>query len=383
MIAASMIAAPMIAAPKIAAARAPAPVRRAPSSSIRTATARGDRAVNLALGEPTWPLPQAASRALATVDRCGYGPHAGESALRREISVYEGASPDELLVTAGAQAALFVVTQTYLGPGDVALIPDPGFPAYLSLSELAGARAAPYPLALGTHDLDADALLARLEQAPDAKFVFLNHPANPTGGLASAGALRRVAEACEERGVLLVSDEVYRELHAPASSTPASLRDVSRTGLVVGSVSKAWAAPGLRVGWLVGDPDILEPCRAFHALMTTHAATSSQAAALALLEARAEILDESRRQLDVRREALREAWLEATGREPKLPKHGLYSWFWVGDDVEFCRKAGKEGVALVPGSAFGNRGRGFVRLSLGAPPEAIGDGVRRLRRLLS
>lgn len=361
-------------------------VRNAPVSSIRASGSPADGVpsdsgdiVDLALGEPSWSMPGVAQTAPAMVETAGYGPHAGLDTLRREIAEYEEAATDEVLVTAGAQAALFAVVQTYLGPGDAALVPDPGFPAYRALTELAGACAVPYPLAESRQELDAEALIDVLDQAPDARLVFVNHPSNPAGGTATVEALRRVAEACGERGVLLLSDEVYRELHDGIH--PPSLREVSHSGLAVGSVSKAWAAPGLRVGWLVGDPSLLEPCRSMHALMTTHAGTTSQAAARDLLRMRDEALPESRRQLEFRRRTLAEAWRRATGSEPNLPRTGLYHWFDVRDDVDFCRRARTAGVALVPGSAFGRRGRGWVRLSLGAPPEAIQRGVARLTGL--
>ncbi|MDA8020011.1 MAG: pyridoxal phosphate-dependent aminotransferase [Thermoanaerobaculia bacterium] len=360
------------------------PARRAPDSSIRAAGLGDSSFVNLALGEPSWPLPAPACRALRRIERCGYGAHEGEQALRREIAAYEGVSEEEVLVTAGAQAALFAVAQTYLGPGDAALVPSPGFPAYGALTELAGARAVPYPLIEASQGLEAGPLIELLRRTTHVKLLFLNHPGNPTGCLVSEENLRRIAEACEERGVQVVADEVYRELRCPPfPRSPVSLRTVSDKGFLVGSLSKAWAAPGLRVGWLVGDPGLLAPCRAFHAAMTSHAATTSQAAALALLQHRHAILRSAREHLAERWDALDAAWQELTGQQPVLSRTGLYHWFPVGeDDATFCRKARNAGVALVPGSAFGQQGRGHVRLSAGASPDAIRDGVHRLAGLV-
>ncbi len=356
-------------------------VRRPPDSSIRAPTV--DEAekplVSLALGEPSWPLPAVARRALATVERCDYGPHRGVSEIRAAIGAHEGAGPDSVLVTAGAQGALFALTQVFLGPGDAALVPDPGFPAYRTLIELAGAEIVPYSLG-PRFELDADAFVSRLDRASGVKLAFINHPSNPTGGSAERATLETIAEACRRRGILLVADEVYR--HLTLGSRSPSLRAVTDDGIVISSVSKAWGAPGLRVGWMIGDPRWLEPCRALHAAMVTSAAGPSQAAARALIEASDTVLPAARAALAVRWRAVAEAWRAETGVVPETPQGGIYLWRAVDDDVAFARRARREaGVAVVPGRAFGDRGRGFLRLAFGGPPETVAEGVRRLLQL--
>lgn len=404
-------------------------VRQAPGSAIRGAGGDGslnrvgnrdrDReVVSLALGEPTWPLAAEVREALARVEGCGYGPHAGESDLRQAVAEYEGVDPDWVQITSGAQAALFALSQTFLGSGDAALVPDPGFPAYRSVAELAGARAVPYPLRESRgFELDPEGLFEVLDRTPGVRVVFVNHPANPTGGVASRQALLQVSDECSRRGVLLVADEVYRELYpqpcpeppseppsdrcvelgseldpvsdlGPRGPAPATLRSVTGTGLTLGSVSKSFGAPGLRVGWMTGPPDLLAACRAVHALMTTSAAGPSQAAASALLRNRDRVLPAARRELDRRWEAFlttfTTTWVAANGPIPQRPRGGMYVWLRVGgDENTLCRRAREAfGVALVPGSVFGERGRGFVRLSLGAEPSTIRRGVARLLRCL-
>ncbi|ANS79771.1 Aspartate aminotransferase [Serinicoccus hydrothermalis] len=367
-------------------------------------------AINLGLGEPGWPLPtgQAVRPDEGSVD-LSYGPNTSDPALVDAIAGYAQArgadtvGPDGVMVTAGSQAALFALFQAYAEPGSAVLVPDPGFVAYPTLARLCGATPVGYPLA-ASGDLDAEALVALLGEQPHTSIVVLNHPANPTGGLASAQALSRVAEACAERGVLLVSDEVYAELWA--DRRPASLRDVSAAGVVLSSMSKAFAAPGLRIGWALGDPEMLASARLVHNAMTTAPSRLSQAAALGLLGAAGDVLPAAREQIRVR-------WGTVDRVAPQLltsghsflgdghhipmsrtaTRAGFYLWLALPHDLDddstsrddpavteafALRLRDEAGVTTIPGTAFGPRGAGFLRVSLGGPVDALEEGLRRL-----
>jgi len=338
--------------------------------------------VPMGLGEPGWALPEPARRALARQEGpCPYGPNAGLPELQAAVAARFGAQPGEVLLGCGSQGVLYALFQAWLEPGDQVLVPDPGFVAYPILARLAGADPVPYALA-PDFTLDPDAFRATLDRAPGAKVAVVNHPGNPTGAGASARALAEVAQSAEARGVLLLSDEVYREL-CLGGKVP-SLRDVSATGLALGSVSKAWGAPGLRVGWAVGDPARLAPARMVHAYMVTAPARPAQLAALALLEASDPVLAEAREHLRRRWEAFAGAYREAFGTEPRSAAGGFYHWqplppSSLGDPMAFCLRLRDEGgVVTVPGIAFGEGGRGYLRLSYAGDPEQIREGVRRL-----
>lgn len=341
-------------------------------------------AIPLGLGEPTWALPEPARRSLAAeVGVCAYGPNAGLPELRATLASFHGVRADEVLVTCGSEEGLFAVAQAYLDPGDQVLVPDPGFPAYAAVARLASAEPVPYALdgARG-FALEADRFAEALAAAPRAKVAVLNHPSNPTGGGASAADLARVADLCEARGVLLVSDEVYRELHFGVR--PPSLREVTDRGLVSSSVSKAWGAPGLRVGWLTGPAELLAPVRTVHAFAVTATAAPSQRAATALLQASDLVLAEARREVGLRFEALRGAWKTHLGEDLIPPGGAFYHWMRLpepaqADPMAFCLRLRDEArVVLVPGLAFGEAGRPFARLSFAARPEQIREGVARL-----
>lgn len=343
----------------------------------------GPDAIPLGLGEPTWALPEPARKALAAFSGvCGYGPTAGIPELRSALATFHHATPDEVLVTTGSEEAIFALLHAWTGPGDKVLMSDPGFVAYRSIATLAGAETITYPLdATNRFRLDASALIGKLDE-PGLKAVILNHPSNPTGGGADRDSLRRVAAACEARGLLLISDEVYRDLYLGEANP--SLRDVSSYGVVTSSVSKGWGSPGLRVGWMVGDAAWLAPARTVHAFAVTTAALPAQRAALALIEDSASVLAEARRELRVRWEALAAALQEHLGQHATPPDGAFYHWLSLpssahADPMAFCLRLRDEGgVVLVPGLIFGEGGRAFARLSFAASPDQLREGVRRL-----
>jgi len=340
-------------------------------------------AIPLGLGEPTWELPEAARKALAReTGVCAYGPNAGLPELRKALGTWHDAPMDEVLVTCGSEEALFSLFMAWLNPGDEVLIPDPGFTAYPALARMAGAEPVPFPLDASRHfRLSALAFIETLNAHPKAKAAILNFPSNPTGGGASLEALREVAEACRARDILLISDEVYRDLHFGVR--PPSLRDASDYGVITSSVSKGWGAPGLRVGWAVGDAAWLAPARTLHAFAVTATAAPSQRAALALIEASDTVLPAARAEIHQRWEALAQAWKQHIGQELSHPDGSFYLWIPLppsaSEALPFCMKLREEArVILVPGNAFGEAGQRHARLSFAAHPEQLSEGVRRL-----
>ena len=343
--------------------------------------------VSLGLGEPSWDLPPEARAALAAWARgdgpCSYGPNAGIPELKAALRSFLDADDSRILISSGSQGALFALVHAWTGPGDQVLVPDPGFLAYPTLARLAGAEPVAYPLA-GDCSLDPILFRKALEAAPRARIAIVNHPANPTGAGASRPALDRVYEACRERDVVLVSDEVYRELHL--SGRPASLYDAGPLpgSAVLGSLSKAFGAPGLRVGWALGDPEVSAPGRLVHNAMVSCLARPAQAAAAALVRASDSIFPRAREDLAERWEAFRSAARDHLDWDPPAPSGGFYSWLPLPeagrrDPLAFCLRARDEGrVIVVPGLAFGPGGAAHARVSWAGSPDDIREGVRRL-----
>ena len=180
----------------------------------------------------------------------GYTPTWGSDALRAEIAAtYDGLEPDDVLVFAGAEEAMFWAMQELAGPGDHAVVTLPNYQSMESVPLATGAAVT--GLALDEHAgwaLDLDALAARLR--PDTRLVAVNFPNNPTGALPDPATWRALAALCEERGIVLFADEVYRGLEPAGTDPLPQAADLSASAVSMGVLSKAYGLPGLRIGWL-------------------------------------------------------------------------------------------------------------------------------------
>lgn len=180
----------------------------------------------------------------------GYTPTWGSDALRAEIAAtYETLEPDDVLVFAGAEEAMFWALLELVAPGDHAIVTVPNYQSMESIPAATGARVSGLPLR--PEDgwaLDLDTLTALLR--PETKLVAVNFPNNPTGALPDAATWAQLIALCDERGIRLFSDEVYRGLEPAGTDPLPQAADRSECALSLGVMSKAYGLPGLRIGWL-------------------------------------------------------------------------------------------------------------------------------------
>ena len=193
--------------------------------------------------------PDAHARLLNTW--CGYTESPGSLELRQAIAaLYERIDPDEVIVTSCAEEGIFLLYHALLGLGDHAIVEAPCYESALELARRTGAEVTPWRRRFQdgwSHDLVALEALIR----PETKAVYVNQPHNPTGTLMDRATFARVAELARANALTLFSDEVYRELeHDPAIRLPAAC-DVDARAVSLGSISKSYGLPGLRLGWLV------------------------------------------------------------------------------------------------------------------------------------
>lgn len=315
----------------------------------------------------------------------GYTESTGLPALREEVArLYTDVTPEQVLTFAGAQEALFVLMNVALGPGTHALVTWPG---YQSLHEVARATGADVELLrLREEDgwrLDVEAVRRALR--PTTRMVVVNLPHNPTGALPSHADFRALCALCEERGILLLSDEVYRLLEDREEDRLPAAVDACATGVSLGVMSKAFGLAGLRVGWLAcRDARLLQACAAFKDYTSICNAAPSEVLALVALRAKEQVLARSHTLL-ARNLSLLDAFFarHADVLSWVRPRAGSVGFPRLKGDTPvgaFCQAlVEQEGVLLLPGDVYDFPG-GHFRLGFGR--ESLPEGLARLERFL-
>src|ERR1043165_3587270 len=225
--------------------------------------------VNLGIGEPNLEpddtFREMARRAATTSWR--YSPNAGALSLRKRLGEAFGVDKADVCVTAGTEEGLYAIFQAYVGEGDEVLVPDPGFLSYATLAKLCGATVKTYELEPPSWKFDA------LKITKKTKLIVVNSPSNPLGAIVDEDSLDAIAQT----GVLVVADEVYREIWY--ESPPPSMLGRGSNVLVVGGMSKSHGMTGLRLGWILGAAELLAPVVTAHQYIATCASVFSQALA--------------------------------------------------------------------------------------------------------
>lgn len=271
-------------------------------------------------------------------------------------------APERILLTAGASAGLVAVFATAFRAGDRVAIVCPGYPAYRNALTALGL--VPVELRAGAADgyrLSAQTL-ASLEPAPEG--LLLASPANPTGTVTPAGDLEKIAEICRQRGIRLISDEIYHGLSYGLRE--ACALEFEPQAMVLGSFSKFYRMPGWRLGWLIVPPDHADAMHETVINLFLTPSALSQHAALAAMEATAELGESVERYARNRTRLM--AGLEALGIQAGAPDGAFYLYADFGrytrDSLRFCERAVDEiGVGMAPGVDFDPvGGTGHVRL---------------------
>jgi len=347
--------------------------------------------INLGLGEPDLPTPDVIRREAARValeEQNGYTTHAGLPRLRERVAAdypQMGLGPDEVIVTAGSQEALYLALLTLVDEGDDVLIPDPGFVAYPTIIRMAGGNPVPYRLP-ASNNFGFDAAEFRRALTPRTRAVVCISPSNPTGRVLAREDLAAMAAALEGTGAFLVSDEIYRDLYY-AGGRPASPAEFypERT-LVVGGLSKSMSMTGWRLGWLCGHAGAVKSALVLHGYVTTCASAVSQKAALAAwTEEAADARADFRRTFRGRRDFLLEELARELGLSAVVPDGAFYAMVDTsahGPSMRVAEELLEHGVITVPGAAFGAEGEGHLRVSFCADQAVLAEGVRRMRGAL-
>lgn len=349
-------------------------------------------AINLGLGQPDLATPVAVCVAGIEAIRTGrtrYTATAGDPTLREAIAGRYGSfarGAEQVVVTVGSQEAMFAALLCLVDPGDEVLFPDPGYPAYPVAAELVGALPIPYPLRKDRgFRIDPRDVESRLGERTRA--VILCSPSNPTGAIHRAEDLERIVRLLDRRGVPWISDEIYAgQVYGGEAPSPRRWSDDG--GLIVSGLSKEFSMTGWRVGWVVGPGHLVERLTAVHQYLVTCASSISQAAAqAAFTEAGA---DAAREYLEIfrrRRDLMAAELSRIPGIRFEMPDGAFYFFVDVSDygsSLTLGRRILERcNVVTVPGEAFGDGGRGYLRISFAATENDIVQGVRAIRRELA
>jgi aspartate aminotransferase len=371
----------------------PAFLRGIEKSMIRKISDRAKPgSISLGLGEPDLPTPEVVRREAVRIieeEKSGYTLQAGILPLRERIaSDYPqlNLSPDQVVVTAGSQEALYLILMTLIGPRDEVLMPNPGFIAYPMITRMAGGRAVLYALpAKNDFGFDLDHFKGQL--SPRTKVVICISPSNPTGRALTRDELNSMAEAVSASGsdAFIVSDEIYREVYY-TPERPASISEFYPRTIVVSGLSKSMRMTGWRIGWLAGEEAVIRAALVLHGYIVTCASSISQKAALAAWTEEASLAREEMREIfHRRRDHLLGLLRNELGLRCVTPEGAFYTMVDVsrfGDSLRVAEAGLEQGVVTIPAAAFGSESEGFLRISYCADEAQLSEGVRRLGEAL-
>lgn len=354
-------------------------------------------AISLGIGEPDfvtpWHIRDAGIYSLER-GRTKYTSNAGLLQLRREIAAYLERRFDlrydyasQVIVTVGGSEGIDLAMRVLLEPGDEVIVPVPSFVCYGPLAEMAGGVPKYLPLkAENEFRLTPEELRSAITDK--TKVLVLPFPCNPTGGTMDRKDLEAIAEVLKGTDIMVISDEIYAELtYGHRHVSPANLTDLYDRTVVVNGFSKSHAMTGWRMGYLCGPAPIIQQALKLHQFGIMSAPTTSQYAAVEAMRNGDQDIEHMREEYDRRRRYLVEN-LNRIGLTCFEPKGAFY----VFPDVrstglsseEFCEKfLLEEKVAVIPGSAFGPGGEGFVRACYAASMKDIAEAVARMDNFLT
>jgi aspartate/methionine/tyrosine aminotransferase len=290
--------------------------------------------------------------------RCGYTESPGAPALREVISgMYRGVEPQDVLVLAATEEGIFVLYHALLSPGDHVIVETPCYESALEVARSTGARVSEWRRHSENgwaHDLAA---LEKLIQ-PSTKIIYINTPHNPTGLVMPASVFQQVTKLAARGGIILFCDEVYRELeHDPLNRLPAAC-EVYERAVSLGSMSKTYGLPGLRLGWLVSkDAEIVRRCLEFKYYTTICSSAPSEFLSALALRHR-DALVERNREIVLRNLPLLDAFFRERSNlfawvKPNASPIGFVRYKPQGDVLSFCEEVVRDaGVLLLPGTVY-------------------------------
>jgi LL-diaminopimelate aminotransferase len=363
----------------------------------RDLRARGVDVIDLGVGDADLSPPPAAVAALR--EQAGdpvnsrYSFQLGLPAFREEIAAFAGrrfgveVDPyREILPIIGSKEGIFHLPFALLDPGDVTIVPDPGYQAYSGGTVLAGGE--PYIVPLRPeHDFLVPLDRIPAEVVKRARILYLNYPNNPTTALAPRSYLEEAVAFCRENEIVLAYDNAYSEV-AFDGYVPPSILEIEgarEVAIEFHSLSKTYNMTGWRVGWAMGNAELIGALAKVKSFADTGVPFLVQHAGLAALRSHAEWLPANLEIFRARRDAAVQV-LRDGGFDVHTPQATMYLWVPLppgeGSEAFARRLLTEQGVAVMPGVALGAGGEGFFRIALTLPEERIREAAQRMARVL-
>lgn len=353
--------------------------------------------ISLGVGEPDFPTPwKIRNAAIRSLERgkTGYSANRGLAELRREIAAYLERKysisyhpQEEILVTVGGSEAIDAALRSMVNPGDEVIIPQPSYVCYVPMVQMAGG----VPVITENKAENGFKLLAselREKMTSKTKAIILPYPSNPTGAIMERRDYEEIEEVIKDTEIMLLSDEIYSELTFNGKShvSPASVGSLWERTVVVNGFSKAFSMTGWRLGYTCGPKEIISQITKLHQYSIMCAPTTSQYAAITALRDCDEEVAAMIEEYDTRRK-LMVSGFNSIGLECREPEGAFYAFPSIKStgmtSAEFCEKLlAAEKVAVVPGTAFGESGEGFVRASYCYSTDHIRTAIERTGRFL-
>lgn len=356
-----------------------------------------DDVVTLGIGEPNFVTPahilEAGVQSLRAGET-GYTSNAGTAELRAAIATHierryglRYAPDDEVLVTVGVSEALFLALKALLDAGDEVLVAEPCFVANPALVEMTGGVPVPVPTS-AENDFQVTGAALEAQITPRSKAILISYPSNPTGAVLTRERMLQVAEVARKHDLVVISDEIYERLvYGSQHINFATLPGMRERAIVLSGMSKSYAMTGWRIGYVTASRAFTQAMYKLHQYLIMSAPTMGQAAALQAIRHGEDDIEQMRRRYDQRRRLLVDGF-NGLGLRCFEPRGAFYAFPSIAitglDDETFCEALLKEErLALIPGSAFGQSGAGYVRASYATSETNILEALARLERFLS
>ena len=355
-----------------------------------------DDVISLTVGQPDfdtpWHIRQAGIDSLED-GRTYYTSNSGLLEFRKEVANYLErrfglfyTPENEILCTVGGSEAIDLAMRAVINPGDEVIVVEPSFVCYAPLATLAGGT----PVIVNTElkdkfKLTPEKLLAAITDK--TKMLILPYPSNPTGGIMEKEELEKIADIVRERDIIVLSDEIYAELtYGKKHVSFASLPGMKERTILVSGLSKAYAMTGWRLGYACAPKEIMQQMVKLHQYAIMCAPTTSQYAAIEALKNGDEDIEFMKDSYDQRRRLIHEG-LAKLGLDSFEPEGAFYIFPNIGkfglSSEEFCEKLlYSQHVAIVPGTAFGESGEGFARISYAYSVDHIKKALERIEKFI-